>query len=133
VVCTPAAVVTFVRTSVFSFVLVQTSATLGCGGFGNGGLGNCGGFGTLSDCGTPGIFGGWGDCGIFGGCGACGACGGERVKRLPSTSCPSIRLFPRSCTCIGGACGGVPPGIAGLPGGAGDAGGMGITMASFFK
>ena len=54
------------------------------------------------------------------------------MNRLPSTSCPSIMLLPRSCTCSGGSFG--VPGICGIPGAEGaDADGIGMTMASFFR
>jgi hypothetical protein len=74
VVCSPAAVVTFVSTGVFSFTLVQTSVTVGCGGFGS-----CGGFGICGIFGNGGSFTPLGNCGSFGICGiggALGACGG---------------------------------------------------------
>ena len=132
-VCSPAAVVTFVSTGVFSFTLVQTSVTVGCGGLGNcGGLGICGNGGSFTPLGNCGSFGICGICGAFGACGVCGGGGGENVNRLPSTSCPSIMLLPRSCTCSGGSFG--APGICGIPGADGaDVGGIGMTMASFFK
>lgn len=47
VVCSPAAVVTLVKTGVFNFTLVQTSATLG----------NAGSFGFCGGAGAPGGFG----------------------------------------------------------------------------
>ena len=70
VVRSPAELVIFVSTGVFSFTLVQISVTVGCGGFGiSGGFGGCGGFGAsgilacgifasgLGACGAPGAFG----------------------------------------------------------------------------
>ena len=70
-------------------------------------------------------LGGWG----FGG----GATAG-RVKRLPSTSCPSIIDLPRSSTCMGDVVGTVPAGACGAPDGAapGIPGGIGRMVASFF-
>lgn len=70
-VCSPAELVTLVRTGVLSLTLVQISVTVGCGGFGN-----CGGFGGVAEAGSPAILGICGACGFDG---ACGVCGGERM------------------------------------------------------
>jgi len=135
VVCSPAAVVTFVSTGVFNFTLVHISVTLGaCGIFGAaGGAGAPGGFGAPGAAGSfasgtfkLGIF-------AFGSDGLGGGGTAGMVKRLPSTSCPSIIDLPRSCTCtFGGWTAAAAPG--GEPGGDGiaDPGGViGITLASF--
>lgn len=134
--------VTLVKTGVFNFTLVHISVTLGgCGILGAAdGAGAAGGFGAAGAAGTfaPGIF----MPGIFmpgsfafgsDGLGGFGTAG--MVKRLPSTSCPSIIDLPRSCTCtFGGWTAAAAPG--GAPGGDGIAvpgGVIGITLASFLR
>jgi len=129
--------VTLVKTGVFNFTLVHISVTLGVCGI-LGAAGGAGGFGAPGTAGSfaPGTF----KAGIFmpgifafgsDGLGAGGTAG--MVKRLPSTSCPSIIDLPRSCTCtFGGWTAAAAPG--GEPGGDGiaDPGGViGITLASF--
>ena len=134
--------VTLVKTGVFNFTLVHISVTLGaCGILGaSGGDGAPGVFGAPEAAGSfaPGIF----KAGIFmpgsfafgsdglGGGGTAGI-----VKRLPSTSCPSIVDLPRSCTCTfgGGTATAAPDGAPGGDGIANPGGVIGITLASFFR
>jgi hypothetical protein len=147
VVCSPAAVVTFVSTGVFSFTLVHNSVTLGLAGI----FGIAGGLGPAGAAGPPGAWGAGGAPGAlaagpwtlgtagglgipgmasFGGAGIAG-----RVYRFPSTSCPSIIDLPKSST-FTGAGWGVPPGaVPGAADGAepGDAGTIGTIIASFFS
>jgi len=130
-------VVTLVSTGVFNFTLVHNSVTLG--GLGSAGAEAAGaagapeGFGAAGAPGifTPGIF----KAGIFaaGIAGFGGGGGVGKVKRLPSTSCPSIIDLPRSCTCTDGGGGAVgAPGAPGALGGVPPGGVIGIMLASFF-
>ena len=133
-----------VSTGVFNFTLVHNSVTLGLAGS----FGAAGGFGTagvsaglapgapsfgsasfgIASFGMAGLAGGVGMAGL-GGAGMWG-----NVKRLPSTSWPSIIDLPRCSTCISGGFtaaaepGGAPGGEIGDPGG-----GIGIMLASFFR